>query len=40
LSKENNTPQLAYAAATTALRDIDGVKIFVSSPEMSAPIEF
>lgn len=40
LSKENNTPQLAYAAALTALGDISGVRIQVSPPEMALPIEF
>lgn len=39
LSKENNTPQLAYAAALAALGDIDGVRIHVSPPEMALPIE-
>ena len=39
LSKENNTPQLAYAAALAALGDIDGVSIHVSPPEMAVPIE-
>lgn len=40
LSKENNTPQLAYKAAVSALGDIEGVTIHISPPEMGRPIEF